>query len=396
MLLQAAGLVIVPAAGLVGLAGGAGTVVLCVSGLLTGIAAALLGPAERALVSDLTEVDVLPGTAAGTQNAVSAAPRWLAWQDLAHRVSMIFAPPAGAWLVVVWGAQPLLWCEAIVVAAGAVAMRTVRTTAPAVPVAARGGDSHPDVDEPPALGAVDFAAGAKEVTGAETSASASASASASPTPSMRSVMRAHPQIAVGIIMAGVGGVSWFGFSLGLAVLGVELGMPGELIAAGMSGYGAASVLTSLLAPLVITRLPRVSTMVTSWVVLGLAFIALPAVAPNLVAIAAVAAAGGAAMPWAIAALNALISEQTTGAERRAAFTAETILHSGGASLGLLVGGAIIGWVGAGPVLVATGLTQVLAAGAGLLLRNRHVVRTTAVGGSAASASPLNGSTRSSA
>ncbi|HWV76465.1 MAG TPA: MFS transporter, partial [Isoptericola sp.] len=65
-------------------------------------------------------------------------------------------------------------------------------------------------------------------------------------------------------------------------------------------------------------------------------------------------------------LNALISEQTSGAERRAAFTAETVLHSGGASLGLLVGGAVIGWVGAGHALVATGVVQVLVAGVGLL------------------------------
>ncbi len=357
MLLQAAGLVIVPVAGLVGLTGPTGTVVLCASGLLTGIAAALLGPAERALVSDLTEVGAAPGTA-------SAAPRWLAWQDLAHRVSMIFAPPAGAWLVVAdrgLGAQPLLWGEALVVAAAAVAMHTVPTPPRPALAAAPGGD--PSV--PSALGAVALTTGT-DAAAAETPVAQALS--------IRSVLRTHPQIAAGIVMAGIGGVCWFGFSLGLAVLGVELGRPGELIAAGMSGYGAASVLTSLLAPLLITRLPRVSTMVTSWAVLGLAFVALPAVAPNLVAIAAVAAVGGAAMPWGIAALNALISEQTTGAERRAAFTAETILHSGGASVGLLVGGAIIGWVGAGPVLVATGLAQVLAAGTGFLLRNRHVMR----------------------
>lgn len=80
------------------------------------------------------------------------------------------------------------------------------------------------------------------------------------------------------------------------------------------------------------------------------------------------------MPFGIAALNALIVERTTGAERRTAFTAETVLHSGGASAGLLVGGALIGAFGAGPVLVVTGLVQVVAAVvAALWLRTRQRV-----------------------
>ncbi|WP_345701648.1 MFS transporter [Kitasatospora terrestris] len=137
-------------------------------------------------------------------------------------------------------------------------------------------------------------------------------------------------------------------------------------AAGTGGYGAASVAASLVVPLVVHRLPRVPLMVFSWVVLGIAFVLLPSVAPDLTGICVTAAVAGAAMPWGIAALDTLISEQTSGAERRAAFGAQTVLHSGGASLGLLAGGALIGWAGVGPVLIATGLTQVLAAAGGAL------------------------------
>ena len=325
MLVQVAGLAIVPVAALVGQVG---AVSLCASGLVTGVAGALLGPAERALVADLADAG-RHGAAAGRGEATGAtgatAARWLAWQDLAHRVSMIFAPPLGAWLVVAWGAEPLLWCQATVVLVAAGAMLGV-----------------------PRAGGV---RGAGDV---ERPARALA------------VLRAHPQVAVGIVAAGVGGVCWFGFSLGLAVLGVEHGMPGALIAAGMSGYGATSVAASLAAPLAVDRLPRLATAVGAWAVLGLSFAALPAVVPSVAGVALVAAVGGLATPFGIAALNALISEQTSGAERRAAFTAETVLHSGGASLGLLVGGAVIGWVGAGPALVATGVVQVLVAGVGLL------------------------------
>ncbi|MEU6662073.1 MFS transporter [Streptomyces sp. NPDC046821] len=315
MALNVVGLAVVPVAAL---AGEGGALALCVSGLVTGAAGALLGPAQRALVADLADLHVVRGGRAGSG-------RWLAWQDLAHRVSMIFAPPAGAWLVVAWGARPLLWCETVVVAAAAVLML-------AVP-AARQQEHAPEGATAEGVSALD-------------------------------VVRSRPQVAAGVLMAGVGGVCWFGFTLGLAVLGVEHGRPGALIAAGMSGYGTASVIVSLLAPLVIDRLPRVPLMVFSWVVLGATFVLLPSAAPGLAGICALAAVAGAATPWGIAALNTLISEQTTGAERRAAFTAETVLHSGGSSLGLLVGGALIGWAGAGPALVATGVAQVLAAAGG--------------------------------
>ncbi|ABP54193.1 MFS transporter [Salinispora tropica] len=315
---NAAGLAIVPVASLTGQVG---AVALCVSGLVTGVAGALLGPAERSLVSDLADEHVARGGSTGPA-------KWLAWQDLAHRVSMIFAPPAGAWAVTVLGAGSLLWCQTAVVALAAIAFLGV----PA------GGTTHHE----------DLGGAQGEVTpGRPVSALA--------------VLRSHPQVAAGVLMAGVGGVCWFGFSLGLAVLGVEYGMPGALIAAGMSGYGAASVAASLLVPMVIDRLPRMTAMLSSWIVLGAVFVALPLVVPSLAGIAVVAAVGGAAMPWCLAALNALISEQTHGPERRAAFTAQTVLHSGGASLGLLVGGALIGWAGSEAVLLATGLLQIAAA-----------------------------------
>ncbi|MER7015037.1 MFS transporter [Saccharopolyspora sp. NPDC000359] len=328
---NAAGLAVVPLAALVDQVG---AVALCASGLVTGAAGALLGPAERSLVSDLADEHVARGGQSG-------AARWLAWQDLAHRVSMIFAPPAGAWLVAVWGSGPLLWCETVVVVLSALAVLAVPTAQ-----RTRHEEQHDDT-----AGAVRRG-------------------------SVLGALRSHPEVAAGILMAGVGGLCWFGFTLGLAVLGFEHGMPGALIAAGMSGYGTASVAASLLVPVVIDRLPKVAAMVASWVVLGTVFVVLPAVAPNLIGVAVVAAVGGAATPWGIAALNALISGRTSGAERRAAFTAETVLHSGGVSVGLLIGGALIGLAGAGPVLVVTGVVQVVAALAGAWKTRRPAPRTT--------------------
>lgn len=319
LLVQAAGLVVVPvAAATVGV----GAAVLCASGLVTGAAGALGGPAQRALTSDLADAAVEDG-------ATTPAARWLSWQDLARRVSMIFAPPFGAWLVATWGAGPLLWCEAAALLAGAAAVLTV-----------------------PAVG------GARRATGGPTAVH-------DPPPTVRQLFAARPDVAVGVVLTGVGGLAWFAFSLGLALLGAELDRPGALVAAGMSGYGAASLAVSFVVPAVVDRLPRVATVATSCVVVGLSFVALPLVAPDLLLIGAAAALGGAAMPLGITALNALISEQTAGAERRLAFTVEMVLHSVGASLGLLLGGGLIGRFGAGPVLVAAGAAQVLAAVVGV-------------------------------
>lgn len=328
---QVLGLVLVPAAATTV---GVGAVVLCASGLVTGATSAMLAPAQRALTADLAE---LPG------NAPGVGAKALAWQDLAHRSSMIFAPALGAWLLVAWGAEPLLWCEAAAVALAAAAMLTV-------PAAHRppGSSASGDAETSPGADELDQRDGLDG------------------SPSVRAVLRTHPELAVGIGLAGVGGITWFAFTLGLALLGAELDRPGELIAAGMAGYGAATVGMSFMVPLVVHRVPRIPAIVVSWVVLGVAYLALPLAAPNLLAVALVSAMGGVTMPFGIAALNALIVDRTTGAERRTAFTAETVLHSGGASAGLLAGGALIGALGAGPVLVVTGLLQVVASVAAVL------------------------------
>jgi MFS family permease len=322
-----------------------GAVVLCASGLVTGATSALLAPAQRALTADLAE---LPG------NGPDVGTRALAWQDLAHRVSMIFAPGLGAWLLVVWGAGPLLWWEAAAVALAAVAMLTVPAAARVDPAS-----RIEPVETAPDPGELDPRTGTPR-TGTDGA------------PSLRSVLRGNPELTVGLGLAGVGGVTWFAFALGLALLGVELDRPGELIAAGMAGYGAATVGVSFVVPLVVHRMPRIPAIVASWVVFGVAYLALPAAAPNLLAVGLVSALGGLAMPFGIAALNALIVDRTSGAARRTAFTAETVLHAGGASVGLLAGGALIGAFGAGPVLVVTGLLQVVASFAALAwLRTRR-------------------------
>jgi predicted MFS family arabinose efflux permease len=172
------------------------------------------------------------------------------------------------------------------------------------------------------------------------------------------VLRAHPVVADGIVMAGTGWFCWFGFALGLAILGVETGQPGQPVAAGMAGYGVGSLAGSVAASLLVTRLPRVPIMVAGWLVLGSTLVLLPQLADNLVALTVASAVGGFMMPLGIAALNALITEHTDGSDRRTAFAVQQVAGSGGASLGMLTGGAIIAVLGAGTTMQVVGLVQI--------------------------------------
>lgn len=80
---------------------------------------------------------------------------------------------------------------------------------------------------------------------------------------------------------------------------------------------------------------------------------------RVIALGLLGLTGGVAIPMGLAAHGALIVDHTTGAERRTAFAAQAILHSGAVSLGTLLGGAMIGWSGTGVVLAAAGATLLL-------------------------------------
>ncbi|GAA2850362.1 hypothetical protein Acy02nite_33580 [Actinoplanes cyaneus] len=304
MLVQVAGLLIVPVAAS---AGGVTAVHLAVAGLISGFAAAVAGPARHALTADL-----------GDRLGAGTAARALAWQDLAHRVSMVVAPPIAAAAVAAGGTIGLLWSECCGLAVAALLQSRVR-----------GEHARPQSPEPPVR--------------------------------LRQVWRRHAELRRVLVMSGVGGAAWFAFALGLAVLGAQTGRPGVLIVAGLTGYGIGSVCGALLVPALTTRLPALPTAATAWIVLGASFVAMAGGAGSVPFVAVCAAVGGAVMPFGIAAGNTLISSRTTGAERRAAFAAESVVHDGAATIGMLLGGAVIGLAGARPTLVAAGLLQLVVA-----------------------------------
>jgi MFS family permease len=275
---------------------------LCLSGLIVGAATSVGGPATRAMLADL-----------GDRIGPGVAVRALAWQDFAHRISMVAGPPLAAWVVTQHGALPLMWADTVAVLLAAALVAQVGR------YALRQGR---DAGVPRRV---------------------------------RDVLRAHPVVADGIAMAAVGWYWWFAFALGLAILGAETGRPGQLVAAGMAGYGIGSLAGSAAVPLVVTRLPRVPTMVIGWILLGATFAALPWLDHSLFALALASGVGGFVIPFGLAALNALITEHTTGEERRTAFAAQHVAGSGGSSVGMLTGGAVIAVLGAEITLHVAGV-----------------------------------------
>jgi MFS family permease len=278
---------------------------LCVSGLMTGAAAAVAAPATRAVLADL-----------GDRRGPGVAARSLAWQDFAHRVSMVGSPPVAAWVITQHGPMPLMWFDALAVAVAAAIVFPVRQY----------GDRH----------------------AIESSAPRRA----------RDVLREHRVVADGIAMAGVGWFCWFGFALGLAILGVETGQPGQLVATGMAGYGVGSLAGSATATLLVTRLPRLPVMVAGWLVMGTTLVLLPWLAGSLVMLMVASGVAGFMMPLGIAALNALITEHTDGSDRRTAFAVQQVAGCGGSSLGMLCGGAVIAVLGAATTMQLAGLTLI--------------------------------------
>lgn len=288
MAVKALGLAVVPvSAG----AGGLGVAALVACGLVVGLTSALDRPAVRALLSDIGD-RLGPGHAA----------RALTWQDLAHRSTMFLAPPLAALAVGRGHTVPLLWAECGAVLCGA----AVLTLLPRRPHSPRRG---PGTDP------------------------------GRPGATIRAVLRRHPRMAASIAAHATVSATWFAFSLGLAILGARTGRPGELIAAGMSGYGLASTATSFAAPWLVNRVPPWPAAVLPIPVLGAVFAALPAHVGSAPLIALLAAAGP---------------------DRRAGFAADQIADGGASALGMLVGGAVIGILGAGATLVGAGLVQIAA------------------------------------
>lgn len=299
---------------------------LVAGGLLLGCGDALGTPGRTALLADV-----------GDRWAPGKAVVLLTWQDGVRRVGMVVGPVLGAVAVAAGITNALLWVEAVAVLIGGLVCIGIRR---------EGGR----------VGGV--------------------------APSIRGSLVGRRAVALGWVIRGTGCVTWFAFTLGLSVIGAERGRPGVYLAAGTSGYGVGALAGTLVAVHVIRRVPAVPLAAVAWAVVGLCWIGMGLwVSPEGVAI--LGCLSGMVVVWGIAAISAMITRSSDGADRRALLSGQSVVVNASSSAGLLVGGSIIAAVGAESTLIGAGLLTTLVAvavGWSATTRQRHAERAAGVSG----------------
>ncbi|NHN56104.1 MFS transporter [Calidifontibacter sp. DB0510] len=285
---------------------------LVAADLVIGIFEALAIPGAAALIAEV-------GDRIGPEHAVTL----LTWQDGLRRVAMLVGPGVGAVAVGFGSGVTVLAVVAVVQVGAAMAVWPVPGTAV------------PD-DEPQEH------------------------------PTIRASLRGRTDVARGWVMRGMSCATWFAFSLGLAVRGVELGRPGVLYAWGMTGYGLGSLIATALAPRIVPRCPTRALARFAWSVGGLAWVGM-ALWDSEIGIATSAALGGATLVLGIAAVNRAITTTSAGATRRTLMGGQATIVNATASLGMLAGGPILATLGFRTTLVAAGLLTTATA----LVAGRH-------------------------
>lgn len=271
---------------------------LILSGLLLGCGDALSNPSRSALLADT-------GDRWGDGRAVQL----LTWQDGLRRFGMLIGPTVGALAISTGLTNGLLWIEAASVAGAGLLACAVRS------------ERAPE-------GLV--------------------------TPSIRGSLRGRTEVAYGWVVRGTGCVTWFAFTLGLSVVGEERGQPGVYLAAGMTGYGVGSLVGTAVSLAVVRRTRPTVAASLAWAWSGLCWVGMGVwTTPPLVAV--MGALSGVTVVIGIAAISVLITRTSAGAERRALLSGQSVVVSAGSAAGMLVGGPIIGAVGAELALIGSGL-----------------------------------------
>jgi predicted MFS family arabinose efflux permease len=167
-------------------------------------------------------------------------------------------------------------------------------------------------------------------------------------------------VLLGWIVRGTGCSLWFGFTLGLAVLGVESGRGGSFLAVGMAAYGVGSVLGTIAVVRLLRVLPVLPAIAGAWAVTGACWIVIGRV-PDPTVVGVVALVSGCGVAVGNAGITAQITRGSVGRARRTLMAGQSVVVNAASSLGLLVGGPVLGALGAARTLQTTGAVVVLVA-----------------------------------
>lgn len=191
-------------------------------------------------------------------------------------------------------------------------------------------------------------------------------------PSIRGSLVGRRDVLYGWIARGTGCLTWFAFTLGLSVIGAERAQPGVYLAAGMSGYGVGSVVGTLGSLAVIRRVKPVSLAGGSWAVVGLCWVGM-GLWTTPAGVAVLGAVAGATVVLGIAAISMLITRTSTGPERRALLSGQSVVVNASSSAGMLIGGPVIAVAGAEHTLIGAGILTVAVA-VGVLVHRYRAAR----------------------
>ncbi|MDR6868649.1 MFS family permease [Microbacterium resistens] len=308
---EAVGALLVPLGAMVGLLP---LWLLVVAGVVIGSGRTLTLPARQALLADVQQQRV--GTPIGV----------LAWQEAASRATSVLGPALGAVAVAAGQGLALMFAEVV-----AMLVAAVMTAAVATPHLPR-----------------DTAEGA---------------------PGIVRALRGQRDIALGWVIRGAAGATWFAFSLGLALDGARRGTPGITYAIGIGAYGLGAVLATLAVGRRRRFVPSLGTAALGWSVNGLAWV-LMGVWPEPLGYATGGLLGGVGAATGFATITRLIGERTAGGQRRSLLAGQLLVVESATAMGMFVGGALLQSWGVSMTFVVTGaLLLAVAAPIGMLARS---------------------------
>jgi hypothetical protein len=288
---------VVPVAAMLGLLTPA---TMIASGLAVGVLNAVSGPLDSALLASLGD----------RRDAEFGAAQVLALQETSVRLVMTLAPMATLPLIAVVGTAATVALEGVLSIVGAALIVSLVVTAHEV-----------EEDEPPRV---------------------------------RGLLRSHPEIRSGWTVRGVGCAAWFAFTLGLALLGQETGRGVLLATIGLTAYSVGAIVGSAGGVLAARSAYPAVLNSAAWLVAGLGWVVM-GVFPSVVVIGVVSTVMGLTVPAGNAATTAMVTRATSGLERRNALTAQATVVIGSSTMGSLVGGPLIGWVGAQVAITSAGV-----------------------------------------
>jgi predicted MFS family arabinose efflux permease len=147
-------------------------------------------------------------------------------------------------------------------------------------------------------------------------------------------------VRAGWLVRGTGCLLWFGFTLGLSLMGAQRGRPGVYLATARTAYGLGALLGTTLAMPLLRRLPVLPTISGAWTLTAMTW-AVIGLVPDAAVIAVAAALAGVTVIIGNAGVTAQITRGSAGPDRCTLLAGQSVVVNASGSAGLLAGGPVL-------------------------------------------------------